>query len=187
MDKVQELYERFYVFIGSSFGEKEKSKLFQFIWYHYHQKIGFYISNLIPFNHPSFDDIFQEVMIKIYKNLNTFNPLHSFKAWIYRIVRNHCIDFLKSRKENFINTGEIEIEKVLDLRTPEKIVIERDLVEKIDHCLSKLDETEREISYLRFFENMRYKDISRILNLNVNTVKSKVRLIRKNLGKDLDF
>jgi RNA polymerase sigma-70 factor (ECF subfamily) len=187
MEKLQELYERFCAFIGSSFGERERCKLFQFIWDHYHQKIAFYISNLIPHDHPSFDDIFQEVMIKIYKNLNTFNPLHSFKAWIYRIARNHCIDFLKNKKENVFKPGGIEIEKILDPRTPEKITIEKDMVDEIDSWLGKLNETDREISYLRFFENLTYREIGRILNINPNTVKSKVRLIKKNLSKDLNF
>jgi RNA polymerase sigma-70 factor (ECF subfamily) len=186
MEKIQELYERFYVFIGSSFGENERCRLFQFIWSQYHQKIAFYISNLIPYSHPGFDDIFQEVMIKIYKNLNTFNPLHSFKAWIYRIARNHCIDFLKSKKENFFKPNEIEIEKIVDLRTPEKIAVEREMVEKIDNWLAQLNETDREISYLRFFENMTYRDIGRTVNINPNTVKSRLQLIKKNLNSDLN-
>lgn len=183
---MQGLYERFYVFIRSAFGEKEKLRLFEFIWKQYHRKIGFYISNLIPFNHSAFDDIFQEVMIKIYQNLHTFNPLSSFKSWVYRIARNHCIDYLKSKKENMYHSDEIKIQKVLDHRSPEKILIQKDLNDKIEQYLNHLDPVDREISYLRFYENMRYKEISKIVKININTVKSKARLIKKKIQEDLD-
>jgi len=183
---MQELYERFYIFIRSAFGDKEKLRLFEFIWNQYHKKIGFYISNLIPFNHPAFDDIFQEVMIKIYQNLHTFNPLSSFKAWVYRIARNHCIDFLKSKKENMYRSDEIKIQKVLDHQSPEKIFIQKELSDKIEQYMGTLDTVDREISYLRFFENLRYKEISKIVKINLNTVKSKTRLIQKRIQKHLD-
>ena len=184
---IHELYERFCIFIGSSFGEKERVRLFQFVWKHYHQKIAFYISNWIPRNHPSFDDIFQEVMTKIYKNLNTFNPLHSFKAWIYQISRNHCLDFLKSRKENFFRAGHLEIERLLDCRTPEKLLEEKDMNDRIENWLKNQNETDREIAYLRFFENLTYKEIGHIVNINPNTVKSRIQRIKTNLNKNFDF
>lgn len=183
---MQELVNRFYIFINSSFSRKEKARLFEFIWNHYHQKIGFYISNLIPFDNHSFDDVFQEVMIKIYRNLHTFNPLHSFKAWIYTIVRNHCLDFLKNKSRSLYQSNEIEIEKVQDPNTPEKTFIQQEMHDMIDHYIQSLEPIDREIAYLRFYENIRYKDIGKILDVNVNTVKSKARQIRLNISKNLN-
>ncbi|MCK4836208.1 MAG: sigma-70 family RNA polymerase sigma factor, partial [Candidatus Aminicenantes bacterium] len=115
-----------------------------------------------------------------------FNPLHSFKAWIYQITRNHCIDYLKSKKENMFHAGDIEIERILDHRTPEKITLEKDLVEKIENFLNVLEDIDREISFLRFYESLKYKEISRILNMNVNTVKSRARLIKKKIKNELN-
>jgi RNA polymerase sigma-70 factor (ECF subfamily) len=183
---MQELYERFYVFIRSAFGEKEKAGLFEFVWTHYHKRIGFYISNLIPFNHPSFDDIFQDVMIKIYENLHTFNPLHSFKSWIYRIARNHCIDYLKNKSESMYNSSDIEIERVEHNENPEKIFMHQELSRKIEQYLGTLPPRDREISFLRFYENMKYRDIGEILGMNVSTVKSRVYAIQKNLARELE-
>lgn len=183
---MQELYERFYVFIRSAFGEKEKTRLFEFIWKHYHKKIGFYISNLIPYNHPSFDDIFQDVMIKIYLHLHTFNPMRSFKSWIYRIARNHCIDRLKNKTQSLYTSMEIDIERIEHNQTPEKILMQQEIREKIERFLQSLPPRDREISFLRFYENMKYHDIGRIVDMHVSTVKSRVYAIQKKLAKELE-
>lgn len=186
MEKIPELVKRFYLFIGSSFSAREKQRLFEFIWKNYHKKIGFYISNLIPFDHPAFEDVFQDIFIKIYRNLHTFNPMHSFKAWIYRISRNHCLDFLKNRSRTLVQSNEIQIEKIQDNRTPETILENRELHDHIEQAILSLDPLDREISYLRFYENLTYRAIGRILDMNVNTVKSRARSIKEKLKKNLE-
>ena len=114
------LKEKFLVFIKSSFREDEKNELFTYIWQNYRKKISFYISNLIPIYHPQFEDLFQEVMLKIFNNLQTFDPSHSFKAWIYTISRNHCLDFLKSSDEKIKASPQASEEDIPDKNSPEK-------------------------------------------------------------------
>ena len=179
------LKEKFLVFIKSSFREDKKDELFDYIWRNYKKKISFYISNLIPSFHPYFEDLFQEVMLKLFNNLHTFNPSHSFKAWIYTIARNHCLDFLKKNAEKvkaFQNSSEKEIP---DRRSPERIVIEEDIQEKIRICLDTFDPADREIAYLRFYENLKYREISSIVNLNLNATKARIRLIKIKLRKKI--
>jgi len=182
---MKDLYERFVIFTQSSFKKEIKKELYDFIWKHYSKKISFYISNLISSSHPNFEDLVQEVMIKIYNNLHTFNPIHSFKAWLYTIARNHCIDFIKNKSNKTHSSREIEFDQIYAENNPEEIIIQDDLLSKIDQFMNSLDGTDREIAYLKLYENLKYQHISRIMDMNVNTVKSKVRSIKQKIRKRL--
>jgi len=179
------LKEKFLVLIKSSFSKDKKDELFDYIWKNYRRRISFYISNLIPSYLPQFEDLFQDIMLKIYRNLNTFHPSSSFKAWVYSIVRNHCLDFLKSHAEKFkapLNPSE---EFAGDRKSPERLVIEKDIFKKIDFVIQSLDTQDREIAYLRFYENLKYREICAILNLDMNATKARIRLIKIKLQKKL--
>jgi RNA polymerase sigma-70 factor (ECF subfamily) len=182
---MRDLYERFVIFIQSSFSKENKDDLYNFIWKNYNKKISFYVSNLIPLNHPYFEDLVQDVMLKIYKNLHTFNPVHSFKAWLYRIARNHCIDFIKSKQSEINRYEDLETNKTNDDKNPEEIILKDDLLKKIDQFMSSLEDTDREMAYLRFYENIKYQDISKILDMNINTVKSRIRSIKQRIKEHL--
>ena len=179
------LKEKFLVFFKSSFSEDKKDELFAYIWQNYRKKISFYISNLIPSIHPYFEDMFQEVMLKIYTNLHTFNPSHSFKAWIYTIARNHCLDYLKTNAEKGRVLHCASGSDIPDRHSPESAAIEDDIREKIETCMELLESRDREIAYLRFFENLKYREISGIVNMNLNTTKARIRLIKIQLRKKL--
>lgn len=178
---MKRINEKFYVFLQSSLGDSKKTELFEYIWNHYSKKITFYISNLIPRQHPFFEDLFQEVMLKIYKNLHSFNPRHSFKAWIYTISRNHCLDFIKNKAEKMRSAQAVKDKDICTQDRPEDIVTRKETLYRIEQYMDSLPGDDREIAYLRFYENLRYRDISRILDMNINTLKSRIRLIRQDL------
>jgi len=182
---MNEISEKFSVYVQSSFGEPEKKELYDYIWKTWGRKISFYISNIVPPDHSDFDDLFQDVMLRIYKNLHTFNPLHSFKAWIYAIVRNRCLDFLKNKdNKGLAGLRRTDLDKAVAETTPaetdpETRLIRKDLSAKIDRFLLSLDPVEREISFLHFYEGLSYKEIAGVVDLRANSVKSKVHWIKQ--------
>jgi hypothetical protein len=93
--------EKFFLFITSSFAPKQKAELFEYICKNYQRRIDFYVSQIIPRSHAYHQDVCQEVMLKIYNHLDTFNPLRSFKAWVFKIVRHQCLDLVKSKEEKW--------------------------------------------------------------------------------------
>jgi len=177
--------ELFCVYIRSSFGGAEKKRLYDYIWKHYRRRVAFYISGYVSPGHPGFDDLLQEVMIKIYKNLHTFNPLHSFKAWVYQIARRHCLDFLKSRDERLAPDSLPNDPPQSGTRSPESLLMQSELFGLIDRSLRSLPRVDQEISFLRFYENLRYYEIARIVGMNANTVKARIHEIKERLKKDL--
>lgn len=115
------------------------------------------------------DDVLQNVFIKTYKNLYSFDRKLKFSSWIYRITHNEAINFAKAGfMKKFVSldffyhfgTDDESIEKI------EK----QENIEKIKKSLDKLDIKYKEPLYLFYFEDKNYEEISDILRVPVKTV-----------------
>lgn len=180
--------EKFYLFIRSSFAPKQKAELFDYICKNYQKRIAFYVSQIIPRDHDYYLDACQEVMIKIYNHLDTFNPLHSFKAWIFKIVRHQCLDMVKSKeeKQRKFRQGDPDLVGAGPSADPEQRLLRQELMEQIDRAVSSLPLLEREICYLRFYENLKYREIGDIVGLDVEAVKAKIHSLKNDLHRQLN-
>ena len=118
-------------------------------------------------------------------DLHTFNPLYSFKAWLYKIARNHSLDYLKNKNNRIYSSDGLEGMDDKKKNNPEEIILTDNLLNRIDQIINSMEITDREIAYLRFYENISYKDISKIVKINANTVKSRVRLIKRKIREKI--
>ncbi len=137
------------------------------------------------------DDVTQEVLIKIWKNIDSFNYL-SAKSWIMKTTHNLCIDYLRKRKR--------ETEQNFDIEEINEAIIEMDgrkenplfqiqimnMKEKIKEALSRLPEKLRSVFILYEIENFKYREIAKILNMPINSVKVYLLRARKELQKELN-
>lgn len=179
--------EKFVIFIKSSFAPEQKVELFDYICKNYQRRIDFYVSQIIPQSHAYHQDVCQEVMLKIYNHLDTFNPLHSFKAWVFKIVRHQCLDLVKSKEEKRrkLQSGDPDLITGAAASDPEQRLLREEQQERIGRVIDSLPALEREISYLRFYENLKYREIGDIVGLDVDAVKAKVYSIKAELRRQL--
>jgi RNA polymerase sigma-70 factor (ECF subfamily) len=180
--------EKFFMFIKSSFAPKQKAELFDYICKNYQRRIAFYVSQIIPRDHDCYQDVCQEVMVKIYSHLDTFNPLHSFKAWIFKIVRHQCLDLVKSKdeKQRKLCQGDPDLIGSGPAADPEQRLLRQELQERIDLVIGSLPPLEREICYLRFYENLKYREIGEIIGLDIEAVKAKIHSLKVDLRRQLN-
>ncbi len=166
-----------------SFSERKLREIFEKIWFEYYPKLTVYIQ--ITFNISDYEDLVQEIMLKVFKNLSGYNPVFSFNTWIFSIARNHVIDNLKkaataektvSRLKSDYNS--IEFTKY---GSPESLQLREVLKKDIQLFIERLPAPERQISYLRFYEELKYSEISKITEIPEGSVKSHVHNIRKKL------
>jgi len=126
----------------------------------------------------SVDDLAQETFIKVWRNIKKFDQTKSFRVWIYAIAKNTAYDFLKKKKtlsfSNFIDSeGYNKLEKVVeDGPRLEEILQRKDLAQELDQKLQELPDNYRIILLMRYKEDFSLQEISKILNVPYNTVKS---------------
>lgn len=180
--------ERFLLFIRSSFAPKQKTELYEYIWKHYQRRVAFYVSQIIPRDHDYYQDVCQEVMLKIYNHLNQFDPRHSFKAWVFKIARHQCLDLIKSKEEKRQGLRQRDLDRVGGGAgpDPEQRLLRLELQERIDRVVGSLPPLEREICFLRFYENLKYREIGDIVGLDVATIKSKIHSLKVELKRQLN-
>ncbi len=148
-----------------------------------HQRRVFAVASGILRRREEAEDVSQQVFLKAYTSLPRFDLRSAFSTWLYKITVNECWDNLRRRKARpQVLEADLSEEQVRKLDSlsgdggfvdPAERAIQRDLVEGL---LSLLAEEDRRILMLKEVEGFSVKEVGKILNLNVNTVK--VRLFR---------
>ena len=131
-------------------------------------------------------DIVQDIFIKTYENIQSFDTTRRFSPWIYRIAHNEFVNALKKRQASRTTFG-FDIDTLFPhLTAPEttdSATLERDTRKILEMHLNKLDAKYREPLILYYLQGMDYKEISEILQIPVSTVGVRLARARSMLQK----
>ena len=126
------------------------------------------------------EDLVQEAFARALKGFSGFQPGTNFRAWMFRIVRN---TFLSSRTNLAVHLSvEEEGEDILlppDRHTPESILMNASLNERIQSAIERLPVAYREVLLLCDVEEMKYQEIASLVGVPVGTVMSRISRARK--------
>lgn len=134
-------------------------------------------------------DMSQEAFIKAYNSLSSFRGDSKFSVWLYRIVSNVCLDYLRSRTRKptvSLSTEnddgeEVELDIADESQSPE-LLLDRSLTrDAVRRGLAALPPDHREILMLREIQGLSYEEIAAALGLEAGTVKSRIFRARKKL------
>lgn len=152
----------------------------------YANKIQKYIARLTG-NWPESEDITQEVFIKAYENIASFNPKMKFSSWLYRIAHNESVNFIKKHYRVRHVEFNDEIKNNLSLENDAlKKILDEENTRLIRESLFKLNAKDQEILELYYFENQSYLEIADILEMSVNSVGPTINRAKQKLKKIID-
>lgn len=137
----------------------------------YQQMIYWHIRKMVV-DHDDADDLVQDVFIKVYKNIDKFREDAQLYTWIYRIATNECLTFLnKKRRRFFLPIGDVESE--LNQKIDDSSHIDGDEIQlKLQKALLKLPDKQRLVFNMKYFDEMKYNDISKITDTSVGALKA---------------
>ncbi len=134
----------------------------------------------------------QDVFVRVYKALATFNPEARFFTWVYRIAVNRGIDLLrrrKVRKEQYYDqefTLPREDQPVTRrLPSPTQEVEREEVVSRIEAAMKDLSDKHKEVFLLYSYEELHYEEIAEVLGIPIGTVMSRLFYARKQLREVL--
>ncbi|MBI3417110.1 MAG: sigma-70 family RNA polymerase sigma factor [Verrucomicrobia bacterium] len=145
-------------------------------------------------NHEDAHDLAQESFIKAFQALKSFKGDASFFTWVYRIAINKTINFLKQRKNRThlsLNDLDFNAEHDPDLvalvseKTPRREVNLAELQEKLNEAMQKLSEDHRLVVTLHDVQGLSHEEISKIMDCNAGTVRSRLFYARQQLQAHL--
>jgi len=119
-------------------------------------------------------DVVQETFLRLYQKVNMFQKGKSFQNWLLQIAKNICIDYYRKnyQKKREFETGKNIEEMNLPLQNKENPLDSVDLKTIFSRCLKKITEKQRMIFVMKHYNQLKYREISQILNISLGTVKS---------------
>lgn len=138
------------------------------------------------------NDMTQEAFIKVYKNIDKFNFQSAFNTWLYRIVKNVCIDELRKRKRRTvisldagIDSGDGEYMLQIPDGSPgvQEQLEEAESSRFLAEALAELKENHRSVLVLADIKSYDYTEIADMLDIPVGTVKSRISRARIKLAE----
>ncbi len=137
----------------------------------YSERIYWHIRKMV-ICHEDANDLTQNTLLKAWNALPEFREESRLYTWLYRIATNEVLTFLKRKKlRNFISLNEIS--KQLENALEADSWFNGDKAQKALHkAILKLPEKQRLVFNLRYFEEMKYEDMSEILNTSVGALKA---------------
>lgn len=121
-------------------------------------------------------DLTQEVFLRVFRHIEDYRHYGKFENYLYVIAGNLCKDFYKKRRFYSLEDMELQVEEEGFEKSESALVVKE--------ALERLPELEREIIYLRFYQDRKIKDIAKILNLKLSTVKYHLKKGQDLLGKE---
>ncbi|KOY80257.1 sigma-70 family RNA polymerase sigma factor [Lysinibacillus macroides] len=128
-------------------------------------------------------DMVQNTFIKCYKNLDSFRFDAQIKTWLYRITINQCKDYLKSWHHKMVQVKSFIHDTAKSiLPSTEKAVIDKYNHEEIKDTVFALPKVYREVVYLYYYDSLKTEEIAEVLEVSVNTVKTRLRRAKQRLA-----
>jgi RNA polymerase sigma factor (sigma-70 family) len=141
-------------------------------------------------NHDDANDLAQDAFIKAYRALSSFKGDSSFFTWVYRIAVNKTINFLKQRKKRTLmslNDLDFNAEHDPDLvaliseKNPRRDLNLTELQEKLNEAMQKLSSMHRLVVTLHDIQGLSHDEISKIMDCNTGTVRSRLFYARQQM------
>ncbi len=140
-------------------------------------------------HHQDAEDVAQDAFLSAWENIGKFQFRSRFSTWLYRIVKNKCLNHIDQYQRRKTDPTEIDDSQPwvpLDTLTPEDEALRTEEKNIVHAALAKLKESHKEILVLRELRDLSYEEISEILGCTLGRVKSRLHEARKALKEELE-
>ena len=145
------------------------------------QKPLYYHIRNIVLNHDDADDVLQNTFIKVFQHLDKFKGESKLFSWIYRIATNEAITFLNSKAKRNSSTNQELQSKIIDNLEADVFFDGNEIQIKLQKAIAILPEKQQLIFKMKYFEELKYEQISDILGTSVGALKASYHIATKKI------
>jgi RNA polymerase sigma-70 factor (ECF subfamily) len=171
---------------------KGNNQAFDILLERYKDKLYSYIYFSVR-NDELAEDIFQETFVKAIVTIQQgrYTENGKFSAWLTRIAHNLIIDlFRQERNENVVSNDETEVDLFNNIKlsddTIETKLVNEQVLSDVRRLVDVLPDNQREVVYMRFYQDLSFKEISEITGVSINTALGRMRYALLNLRRLAD-
>ena len=151
--------------------KNSQAKAFEVLVDTYKERLYWHIRKIV-LNHDDADDVLQNTFIKVYRNIDKFKGESKLFSWIYRIATNESLSFLKT-KSKMLGVTSHELQDLLLENLQSDVYFEGDEIQlKLQKAISTLPEKQKLVFNMKYFDELKYEEISDILGTSVGGLKA---------------
>lgn len=148
-----------------------KEKAFRILIKEYKERLYWHIRKIV-ISHDDADDVLQNTFIKVFKGIDNFKQDSKLYSWMYRIATNESITFINKRaRERNIDITEMKQELVSNLQS-DRWFSGNDIELILQEAVATLPEKQQLVFNMKYFDHMKYQEISDILDTSVGGLKA---------------
>lgn len=151
--------------------EKTRNLAFQNLVKAYQERLYWHIRKIV-LTHDDTDDVLQNTFIKVWRNLDNFREESSLYTWLYRIATNESLTFINSTKKRSMIPMNDTSEFLLNNMMSDEFFEGDEIQLKLQEAILTLPEKQRIVFNLKYFEEMKYEEMSGILETSVGALKA---------------
>jgi RNA polymerase sigma-70 factor (ECF subfamily) len=127
------------------------------------------------------EDAVQEVFLRAFRRLDTYDPGRRFVTWLLTISSNFCIDRIRRRRHTWMTLDDVAFWLPSSEAGPERSALRSEQRDLVQQALLQIPEHYRSVTVLRYWHDLSYQEIAHILSLSEATVKTRLHRARKML------
>lgn len=146
----------------------------------YKERLYWHIRNIVK-SHDDADDVLQNTFIKVYKNIHNFKGDSKLYSWMYRIATNESITFINQNAKRLQTTSE-EVQQLAINNLTSDVYFEGDIIQlKLQKAIATLPEKQQLVFNMKYFEDIKYKDMADILETSEGALKASYHIAVKKI------
>lgn len=163
---------------------EKKNYVFNYIINLYQERIYWHIRKIL-ISHEDSNDVTQNTFIKVFENLIKFKGESKIYTWIYKIATNESLSFLKKKRKYFFESIDNVSSSLMTNLTSENYFDGNEGEKKLQKAILTLPIKQRLTFNMKYFDNMKYKQISQILGTSVGSLKANYHHAKNKIQKYL--
>ena len=158
-------------FIKDLLNPKTQNVAFQKLLRDYQRPLYNHIRNIV-LNHDDADDVLQNTFVKVFQYLKDFKGDSKLFSWMYRIATNEAITFINQKAKRNGTTSEALQSKIVDNLKADTYFDGNDIQIKLQKAITLLPEKQQLVFKMKYYEEIKYEDMSEILGTSVGALKA---------------
>ncbi|MFN7676815.1 RNA polymerase sigma factor [Flavobacterium sp.] len=158
-------------FIEQLLNPKTQNQAFQKLLRDYQRPLYNHIRNIV-LNHDDTDDVLQNTFVKVFQYLKNFKGESKLFSWMYRIATNEAITFINQKAKRNGTTSEAMQNKIVDNLQADTYFDGNEIQLKLQKAILLLPEKQQLVFKMKYYEEIKYEDMSEILGTSVGALKA---------------
>lgn len=171
-------------FIEALLDPNTQRKSFHELVSHYQRPLYSHIRTIV-LNHDDANDVLQNTFVKVFQNLGKFRGESKLFSWMYRIATNEALTFLQQKAKRFQTTSEEYLQQQTEKLQADEFFDGDEIQLKLQKAIATLPEKQQLIFKMKYFNELKYEEISEILGTTVGGLKASYHIAVKKIEEYL--